>query len=144
MAPEIGRSNRPPGTIFKMHTPEQHRVYQLNRYHQRRAFAIEFLGGKCVICGSVNDLEIDHIDPSKKDFSISRYWDINEILFIIELYKCQLLCKEHHKQKHSKRIHGTYTMYKNGKCRCVECKKANAIYMYNYRARYGRDRFKIN
>ena len=57
----------------------------------------------CVQCG-VNDirvLDFDHIDPSKKSFSISqaitntRSWDV----ILKEIKKCQILCSNCHKIK---------------------------------------------
>jgi 5-methylcytosine-specific restriction endonuclease McrA len=36
----------------------------------RRAELIEMLGGRCVRCGAVEDLEFDHIDPTTKRFAV--------------------------------------------------------------------------
>jgi 5-methylcytosine-specific restriction endonuclease McrA len=47
---------------------EYYRRYMLNRYYERRAAAIEKLGGKCSYCGSIEGLEFDHIDPDDKLF----------------------------------------------------------------------------
>jgi 5-methylcytosine-specific restriction endonuclease McrA len=68
-------------------------------YAKRRAYAIEFLGGCCAICGSTDRLEIDHKNRDEKSFPISR--PPNEEAFRKELLKCQLLCYKHHRRKSS-------------------------------------------
>lgn len=73
--------------------------YMLRRYHQRRAEAIELLGGSCVICGSQDNLEIDHTNAYDKKIALNRMWAIAKERFLKELGKCQLLCKEHHAEK---------------------------------------------
>jgi 5-methylcytosine-specific restriction endonuclease McrA len=59
----------------------------------RRARLVEMLGGKCVRCGTIEDLEFDHIDPSTKVFAVcaglTRAWDA----LVEEASKTQLLCK---------------------------------------------------
>jgi 5-methylcytosine-specific restriction endonuclease McrA len=64
---------------------------------KRRAYAIEFLGGCCAICGLTDRLEIDHKNPEEKSFPISR--PPSEKAFREELTKCQLLCYKHHRRK---------------------------------------------
>ena len=69
------------------------------RYHRRKQEAIAFLGGVCVVCGTTEDLEFDHIDPAEVAFRVpmnmSRRWET----LLPELKKCQLLCHEHHADK---------------------------------------------
>lgn len=71
-----------------------HKVYQLARYHRRRAEAIKLLGGKCVRCGSTVNLDFDHINKSTKNFTIAKIWSASEKRFTEELAKCQLLCRD--------------------------------------------------
>lgn len=62
----------------------------------RRKQIIDHLGGKCVTCGSVEDLEVDHIDRTTKCFdpcARARYAWRN---ILDELAKCQLLCRTCH------------------------------------------------
>ena len=61
--------------------------------------SIEYLGGKCVICGytkCVRALNFHHLDPSTKKFGISgshcRSWEVLEK----ELDKCVILCANCH------------------------------------------------
>jgi 5-methylcytosine-specific restriction endonuclease McrA len=60
------------------------------------------LGGRCVRCGSTEDLEFDHIDPTTKWFPVgagmSRAWDV----LVEEALKCQLLCPPCHREKGAK------------------------------------------
>lgn len=109
---------------------EYHRVYQLERYHRRRAEAIRKLGGKCAICGSEDNLEIDHIDYHTKSFNLAKMWSANEVDFQNEISKCQVLCRTHHMEKSVEEIsemrggcpHGkSYTMAFKLRCECDLC-----------------------
>lgn len=76
------------------------------RRKELRIKAIEFLGGRCSICGyskCSNALEIHHKDPNLKEFGLSsrgltRSWEKIEL----ELRKCTLLCANCHREIHSK------------------------------------------
>lgn len=76
--------------------------YMKLRWIDRRNTAINLLGGKCVECGSLDDLEFDHIDPTTKTATIARASSWSEERFWKEISKCQLLCKHHHKEKTKK------------------------------------------
>jgi len=113
------------------------REYMLRRYHARRSKAIEELGGKCVNCGSISKLELDHIDANAKEINLGRLWSIAESRFKKELLKCQLLCDSCHEYKtvedfglnHAKGTHGTLSAYRYcGPPKCVLCKEAKMIY----------------
>jgi 5-methylcytosine-specific restriction endonuclease McrA len=69
----------------------------------RRAQLIEMLGGCCMRCGAVEDLEFDHIDPITKRFavgaSLSRAW----AELVEEALKCQLSCRPCHIDKGAER-----------------------------------------
>lgn len=60
------------------------------------------LGGKCIKCGydrCLKALEFHHLDPSKKDFTISNdHFKLKEA--IEEVKKCVLLCSNCHKELH--------------------------------------------
>lgn len=71
-------------------------IYMKRRWERRRALAVEYLGGKCVECGSEDNLDFDHIDPETKLMSIARASSRSEEFFWAEVSKCQLLCKPHH------------------------------------------------
>lgn len=116
------------------YTKEERRAYNLARYHRIRNAAIASLGGKCSKCDSVDRLQLDHIDPSKKEMEISRFLDRPLSDFHEELKKCQVLCRKCHKEKSilesGKKVaegtHGTLSSYRY--CHCVLCKKAKSDY----------------
>jgi len=66
--------------------------------------AVEYLGGKCVRCGYdkyVGALDFHHLDPSKKEITISSYsrgWKHIKA----ELDKCIILCANCHREEHKK------------------------------------------
>lgn len=97
-----------------------------------------------MVCGAENDLQFDHIDPSTKSFDISvgirdgySYSRIE-----VELAKCQLLCRPHHRVKTrlggenpggQNRIdnpdHGTAARYGGYlRCRCDMCRRWKVLY----------------
>ena len=73
--------------------------FTLAVYYARKKYFIESLGGKCIICGSVDKLEFDHIDPSNKEHTITSLLSYSEDKIKEELTKCQLLCHNCHKAK---------------------------------------------
>lgn len=75
-------------------------AYMLRRYHERRAEAFRLLGSACAKCGSRENLEIDHIDPRSKTFTLGgSAWNARRDRFLAEIAKCQLLCRQHHVEK---------------------------------------------
>jgi len=71
-------------------------------YKKRRRQQIkDYLGGKCVGCGTTENLQFDHIDKRDSSFKIANNvcmaWD----KLTAEADKCQLLCKECHQVKTS-------------------------------------------
>lgn len=117
------------------------RRYNLLKYHTLRSEAISYLGGKCKKCGSINSLEIDRIERSKKEVNLSRTLNCSLKRFWNEINKCQLLCKDCHIIKtvlESGRViargnHGTISTYRY--CKCVLCKKAKSDWSKNYKNR---------
>lgn len=106
---------------------------QKSRYDKRIKAAKELLRNKCRTCGSLEDLEFDHIDPSTKSFVISTWIARKKWAVILEeLKKCQLLCTVCHTVKtisdkgQLPAVHGRDRMYRNG-CRCNECKQAHSL-----------------
>lgn len=98
--------------------------YMKKRYFRRKNAAINRLGGKCVVCETTQNLELDHINPEEKEFTLAQASSFSESRWEAELSKCQLLCSACHKQKHSsKALCGTMQRYWRG-CKCDLCKKA--------------------
>src|SRR6185295_2416093 len=74
-------------------------AYNKWRYHQRRAFYTALLGGMCVMCESTKNLQFDHIDPATKSFDIGKIMNYKDERILVELAKCQLLCRTCHISK---------------------------------------------
>ena len=70
------------------------------RKAEKKAYLIEMLGGKCVGCGTTENLQFDHIDRKQKSFTIGKRLEYSlEDKLIPEAKKCQLLCKTCHQIK---------------------------------------------
>lgn len=121
-----------------------YREYMSKRYTERMTLAHHLLGNKCKACDSVDNLEIDHIDWKEKSFTVGKFWNCAKEKFLLELEKCQLLCRNCHIEKSkidireiktgNKEIqHGTHTRYQSYKCRCEMCRSAYRIYKQSYR-----------
>ena len=109
------------------------KLYWKSYYQNNRKLAIEQLGGKCVECGSVDNLEFDHIDENTKKFEVGRrVRGLFSEEFQIELKKCQLLCKQCHRKKSASQSKLRYSWNRNTwhhgltgyglGCRCDICK----------------------
>ena len=94
-----------------------------------------FKGKKCARCGSTHNLELDHIDSSKK--VSHNIWSWSEERRLAELEKCQVLCEECHMKKtladRPKTEHGCAGMYQLHKCRCEECREWKRLSDAKYR-----------
>jgi len=72
---------------------ERIKLKERDRRRLMRESALQELGGKCVICGTTENLEFNHIDPSTKEREVSTKCGLRHK----EHLKCELLCKEHHR-----------------------------------------------
>ena len=84
------------------------------RRFEKKKRAVEYLGGKCVDCGYdryIEALEFDHIDPSKKDFTISGNHCVSWERIREELDKCELRCANCHRERHAREKSITPTEY---------------------------------
>ena len=127
-----------------MRDREQVNAARMRNYRAYRLRLIVVLGGKCVVCGSTDELEIDHKDPSTKLFDPSSHQYISDDLLSAEMAKCQLLCEAHHREKTLKDrgqspargTHGTISAYRY--CHCDLCRAAKSAWMRDYDVRTGR------
>lgn len=125
--------------VSKIEPTISRKEYMLKRYYERRDYAYKKLGGECIVCGSKEELNLDHLDPKLKSFNISQLWSISQERFDAELDKCQILCKTCHKAKNlmdlnikaAVRTHGTLSSYRY--CKCGLCKKAYSEYWKSYK-----------
>lgn len=116
------------------------RKYMKDRYTKRRKEMVITLGSKCARCGSMDDLHIDHIDPSKKTMSVERMAYVSRQRQDKELENCQLLCQPCHTEKTvvedlgrvmAKGTHGTLSSSRY--CKCDRCTDAKRMYMKEYK-----------
>lgn len=112
---------------------EYMREYMRKYSADRRLKALSILGGVCVGCSSKENLEIHHIDPETKSFTLAKGWHHAWNKILDELQKCQILCEDCHKLEHKSTFPcGTIQRYSRG-CRCDACTAANTEYHKNYR-----------
>lgn len=114
--------------------PASKRAYDRRRHASLRAIAEEILGQACIQCGSTVDVEFDHIDPSTKRFNLSDGHSYSMGEYLVEVLKCQPICKPHHIRKtlnqrgfelvKGQPVHGTVSSYRY--CRCQECRAAKS------------------
>lgn len=107
---------------------EYMRNYMREYSAKRRLKALEYLGGVCVDCGLKDGLEIHHIDPETKSFTLASGWHHAWDKIVVELQKCEVLCDSCHKNRHKVvHQHGDVRKYWQG-CKCASCKLAFAQY----------------
>lgn len=85
----------------------QHRTKWMQEFrYERKQRAVDAKGGKCEHCGyakSLRALQFHHLDPSQKDFNLSRFdgkWERVEV----ELTKCILVCANCHAEIHDELV----------------------------------------
>lgn len=94
--------------------------------------------GPCAKCGSLEDLEVDHVDEAGK--VSHRVWSWSRERREAELAKCQVLCSRCHREKSASAqrkplVHGTLNAYKKKRCRCAQCTAAASAYARTLRQR---------
>lgn len=117
---------------------DKQRQFQREHLAKRRAEWIASQGGRCVRCGSREELEIDHIDPRDKLYNPSHLWSRSLAFREAELAKCQVLCRACHLRKTvsgANRSHGASYQYTKQGCRCEACRAWNARRARNQRRR---------
>ncbi len=80
-----------------------HNKYTVARAKMVKQQAVDYKGGKCVVCGysrCIDALDFHHIDPQNKDFTfgLKRYRSFKNLL--PELDKCILVCTNCHREIH--------------------------------------------
>lgn len=88
-----------------LNTPQKTTYENVKKYrHHKKKKCIEYKGGECIVCGynkCDGAMDFHHLDPSKKDFTISHKNHINLEDTKKELDKCVLLCCRCHKEVHA-------------------------------------------
>lgn len=93
---------------FTIPTKNRRANLRKQRYRRKRQKFVEQLkidrnGGKCEICGydsSLMVLHFHHRNPKLKIFKLSESEGYSEEAVIKEAKKCDLLCANHHLEKH--------------------------------------------
>lgn len=119
---------------------EWHREYQRKRCHERLALARKRLGGRCVRCGSTENLDFDHIVPGSRVRKISEATNWSLARFLAEVDKCQLLCRTCHQEKSGETGEDGSVEHGGGKkgkrnCPCTLCKTKRREYNTTLRRR---------
>ena len=117
--------------------PEEKRAYQRAWRVQRIAAAKAYLGGECVVCATKDGLEFHHKNPAEKEFNISQVYSYRWVVVCAELDKCELRCKQHHRDAHARKLEHGHTHYKQG-CRCDICCTARREYNRAWMRRWRR------
>lgn len=83
--------------------------------------------GCCFFCGSLDKIEIHHLNPAEKESH--HIWSWSDERIDMELRKCIAMCHSCHVRFHAilkmKPIpHGHDSAYRIG-CRCEDCRKAH-------------------
>lgn len=94
-------------------------------YRQRlKDRLVYIMGDKCCICGynkTNNALEFHHMDPTKKDFSLSQKSNISFARAKEEIKKCILVCANCHREIHAGLLNITdITCYDEKKAKEIE------------------------
>ncbi len=97
---EIFKENKRKKDLDYYHKNKETRVAkQIERRKELLSEAKSFLGGKCVWCGTTENLEFDHIDDSKKEHNVGNAVRNTREVFWNEVGKCQLLCVNCHNKR---------------------------------------------
>jgi hypothetical protein len=117
---------------------ERRREYHRQRRRERLTLARERLGGRCVRCGTTENLQFDHVDGSVKAANISEITNWSLPRFLEEVDKCQLLCGPGsggcHQDKTTEDLYETICSTGEGrwKCSCGYCQMWRAGYHAGY------------
>ena len=87
---------------YREENKENRLEYAKAHRDKRRAYCREYLGGKCVVCGTTHNLQFDHIKREEKKYNITEKLTIKFDNLKEELDKCQLLCVDCHLEKTAK------------------------------------------
>lgn len=128
---------------------EKQKEYCCLRLKRRRREWVA-ANGPCARCGSGEELEVDHVDPSMKvDHKV---WSWSQVRREAELSKCQVLCRACHKKKNIEeyamkfpQVHGTWQSYARSynACRCELCTKAWARHEHERRVKKRAERIAV-
>lgn len=90
------------GSVYCKSCTNEKTIIRLRDFKNK---CVDYKGGSCIICNynkCMGALEFHHLDPTKKDFSIShlKRFTFNQIV-TSELDKCILVCSNCHREIHA-------------------------------------------
>jgi len=92
--------------------PELYNKRNKEKRELRRQKVYEFLGNKCSYCGSIDCLEIDHINPGLKTSRVSPLAQgLNKTLN--EIDNLQLLCSSCHTERSKMQRNAAWNLFKS-------------------------------
>ena len=118
---------------------EKIRIRTRKRWRAIQSEIFEILGGRCVECGTSENLQIDHIDPKTKNprmkgptRKVATMACLSEGHWKAEVSKCQLLCGVCRGEKSAEALRvlspcGSRRSYQKG-CHCSLCRAASNEY----------------
>lgn len=93
---------------FQEHKQEMYpsrRAYTNKRHNETKVRAINYLGGKCQMCGLISQYpevyDFHHKNPELKEFKLGSLMSCKWAKVQEELNKCELLCSNCHRIKHN-------------------------------------------
>lgn len=94
-------------TTYHSYCKECLYLIQKNRWIKIKKEAVEYKGGKCIICGynkNISALVFHHRDPSQKEFDWNRLRLRSKKTILMELDKCDLYCCRCHTELHNPQL----------------------------------------
>lgn len=116
---------------------EHSRQYAKEKYHRIRSEWIDKLGGRCIGCGTDQELQFDHDDAKSKTYEIGTIIKSGHDKLANEMAKCVLRCRPCHIEK-SRREGDLNTVEHGGgakgkrNCKCDPCMEKKREYMRAY------------
>jgi hypothetical protein len=95
------------GQFCKSRCKKCQNIYSINRFRDNKKKAVEYKGGKCILCGynkCMRSLSFHHRDPKLKDINWNKMKNWKFEKTIKELDKCDLLCSNCHGEIHEKML----------------------------------------
>ena len=84
---------------------QQHRtkraIYRKKRRAEHRIFISQFLTA-CKYCGASDALYFHHRVPRQKLYKVSKMWGMTETRILMEIRKCEIVCKPCHAALHAR------------------------------------------
>ena len=71
---------------------------------EKKTAMFEYVGASCKLCGydrCTDALDFHHLDPDKKDFSISKMGNMSLPKILKEIDKCIMVCANCHREIHA-------------------------------------------